>query len=85
MATWVLDEILKLLHPFMPFITEELWRVTGAAEANSGGPLALASWPQAFEVADDVEMEPVFDVVTELRAIRTMYNLPFREILSANL
>jgi valyl-tRNA synthetase len=85
MATWVLDEILKLLHPFMPFITEELWRVTGAAEANSGGPLALASWPQAFEVADDVEMEPVFDVVTELRAIRTTYNLPFREILSANL
>jgi valyl-tRNA synthetase len=39
---WARDEILKLLHPFMPFITEELWAVTAERE----GLLALASWPR---------------------------------------
>jgi valyl-tRNA synthetase len=38
---WARDEILKLLHPFMPFLTEELWAVT----ANRNGLLALAEWP----------------------------------------
>ena len=42
MAAWVLDEILKLLHPFMPFITEELWAVT----ARRDGLLVLAEWPR---------------------------------------
>ncbi len=40
MVSWARDEILKLLHPFMPFITEELWTVT----AKRDGLLALASW-----------------------------------------
>jgi valyl-tRNA synthetase len=41
MVAWARDEILKLLHPFMPFITEELWAVTAART----GLLALAPWP----------------------------------------
>ena len=41
MVAWARDEILKLLHPFMPFITEELWAVT----AKRDGLLALAPWP----------------------------------------
>ncbi len=41
MVAWARDEILKLLHPFMPFITEELWEVT----AKRDGLLALAPWP----------------------------------------
>jgi valyl-tRNA synthetase len=40
MVAWVRDEILKLLHPFMPFITEELWMVT----ARRDGLLALEAW-----------------------------------------
>jgi valyl-tRNA synthetase len=40
MVAWARDEILKLLHPFMPFITEELWAVTAARD----GLLALAPW-----------------------------------------
>jgi valyl-tRNA synthetase len=42
MIAWARDEILKLLHPFMPFITEELWAVTAARE----GLLVLAEWPR---------------------------------------
>ncbi|GLR91270.1 valine--tRNA ligase [Bradyrhizobium iriomotense] len=41
MVAWARDEILKLLHPFMPFITEELWEVTAKREEL----LTLASWP----------------------------------------
>ena len=41
-VAWARDEILKLLHPFMPFITEELWAVTAKRE----GLLALAVWPR---------------------------------------
>ncbi|MGY3698594.1 valyl-tRNA synthetase [Bradyrhizobium sp. USDA 3240] len=42
MIAWTRDEILKLLHPFMPFITEELWAVT----AKRDGLLVLAPWPR---------------------------------------
>ncbi|NOJ40307.1 valine--tRNA ligase [Bradyrhizobium australiense] len=42
MIAWARDEILKLLHPFMPFITEELWAVT----AKRDGLLVLAEWPR---------------------------------------
>ena len=85
MAAWVLDQILKLLHPFMPFITEELWRVTGLVGPRREALLALTDWPEAFEVEDATEMEVAFDVVGEVRTIRTTYNIPFREVLSANL
>ncbi len=46
-VAWARDEILKLLHPFMPFITEELWAVT----AKRGSLLALAEWPLRKQVS----------------------------------
>ncbi|MHC1944526.1 valine--tRNA ligase [Bradyrhizobium sp. UFLA06-06] len=49
MIAWTRDEILKLLHPFMPFITEELWAVT----AKRDGLLVLASWPRKSGVAGE--------------------------------
>ena len=50
MVAWARDEILKLLHPFMPFITEELWAVT----AKRDGLLALAPWSRKVgELAPD--------------------------------
>jgi valyl-tRNA synthetase len=50
MVAWARDEILKLLHPFMPFITEELWAVT----ANRQGLLALAPWPRRASAALEI-------------------------------
>ncbi|PAY05372.1 valine--tRNA ligase [Bradyrhizobium sp. UFLA03-84] len=49
MIAWTRDEILKLLHPFMPFITEELWAVT----AKRDGLLVLASWPRKSGVTSE--------------------------------
>ena len=45
-AAWALDEILKLLHPFMPFITEELWAVTAEQGPKRAQLLVLSEWPK---------------------------------------
>ncbi|MDO9060561.1 MAG: class I tRNA ligase family protein, partial [Bradyrhizobium sp.] len=49
MVAWARDEILKLLHPFMPFITEELWAVT----AKRDGLLVLTAWPRKVGLTSD--------------------------------
>ena len=79
MTAWVLDQVLKLLHPFMPFITEELWTHMvehGEARANM---LVLSSWPQLDNLADpdaDEEMGWVVQLVNEVRSVRSEMNVP---------
>ena len=78
MTAWVLDQILKLLHPFMPFVTEELWQVTGAAGAGKS-LLVLAEWPQLDGLEDTAaegEIGWVVDVITAVRSIRAEMNIP---------
>src|SRR5665213_3139473 len=53
---WTLDQILKLLHPFMPFITEELWSQT-AYDAPRSTLLALAEWPRSGAGSPDASAE----------------------------
>src|SRR5438105_3489974 len=76
MVAWVRDEILKLLHPFMPFITEELWRVT--APAPRAALLALSAWP-AYEglenPAAEAEIGWVVDLVSAIRSVRAEMNI----------
>jgi valyl-tRNA synthetase len=78
-TAWALDEILKLLHPFMPFVTEELWRVTGEAGPARDGLLVLAAWPQ-HQGLDDAEAEAeigwVIDVINTVRSVRAEMNVP---------
>ncbi|OCQ90861.1 valyl-tRNA synthetase [Limnothrix sp. PR1529] len=67
----VLDGTLKLLHPFMPHITEEVWHaLTGAAATDF---LALQAYPVAIEQAIDRELEAQFEAI--INAIRTIRNL----------
>jgi len=74
MVAWARDEILKLLQPFMPFITEELWAVTGKHETL----LALAPWPSLTGLADDKaegEIGWVIDLITAIRSVRAEMNI----------
>ena len=73
---YVLSETLKLLHPFMPFITEEIWQ----ALPHEGDFLMLQNWPVADPAWADVEakesMEAVMDVIRAIRARRAEMNVP---------
>jgi valyl-tRNA synthetase len=78
-AAWALDEILGLLHPFMPFVTEELWRVTAEQGPRRHHMLALAAWP-THDGLDDAEAEAeigwVIDLVNAIRSVRVEMNIP---------
>lgn len=76
MVAWARDEILKLLHPFMPFITEELWAVTAASSSRS--LLALALWPSHKGLNDDVAADEIgwlIDFVNAIRSVRAELNI----------
>ncbi len=73
---WVLTEILKLLHPFMPFITEEIWQ----ALPHRGDFLMLQQWPQADPAhtfpEEERAMELVMDAIRAVRTRRSEMNVP---------
>ena len=76
---FVLDEICKLLHPFMPFLTEELWAIKGQEGPKREKILALTQWPDLKHLEDEVaeaEIGWVVDLVTEVRSARSETNVP---------
>lgn len=79
-AAWTLDQILVLLHPFMPFITEDLWTKTAEFGPPRRGMLIAQSWPAqapAWIDADAAaEIDWVIRLVTEIRAMRAELNVP---------
>lgn len=76
-AAFVLDEIYKLLHPFMPFMTEELWEHTSGRDPRST-LLCHAGWPQPeFEDAEAAaDVNWLIDLVTGIRSVRSEMNVP---------
>ncbi|GAA5344849.1 valine--tRNA ligase [Planifilum fimeticola] len=72
----VLDRALRLLHPFMPFITEEIWQKL----PGTGPSITVAEWPEAdeaFQAPDAVkEMQILIDVIRSVRNIRSEMEVP---------
>ncbi|KAB2721290.1 valine--tRNA ligase [Brucella intermedia] len=77
-AAYCLDQIYKLLHPFMPFMTEELWTLTAGEGQKRDTVLALAAWPELSfedeEAAADINW--LVDLVTGIRSVRAEMNVP---------
>jgi valyl-tRNA synthetase len=73
-SAWVLDQIFLLLHPFMPFITEELWQQTAKREVM----LIDGTWPEYKGLGDaaaDAEMNWVIKLISEVRSVRAEMNV----------
>ncbi len=76
-CAWALDTILHMLHPFMPFITEELWEKLGEGRERS---LIVSAWPALPEGARDAQARAEIDwlvrLISEIRAVRAEMNVP---------
>ncbi len=78
-TAWVLDQILKLLHPFMPFITEELWSRLVEVGVERQSLLCLAQWPELKGLAKsdaDAEIGWLVSLISEVRSVRSEMNVP---------
>ncbi|MBX3447235.1 MAG: valine--tRNA ligase [Parvibaculaceae bacterium] len=78
-AAWALDQILLMLHPFMPFVTEELWQRTGEKGPKRESLLVTAAWPIHTGLGDtaaDAEMDWVIRFISDVRSVRAEMNVP---------
>jgi len=77
-AKGFLEKLLKLLHPFMPFISEEIWHLLCEEERKS---ISLASWPsiEKYDEAIIPKFEYVQEIITQIRNIRKEKNIPQKE------
>jgi valyl-tRNA synthetase len=76
---YVLDETLKLLHPFMPFVTEELWERRATGRIEEQGFLMRQAWPKyaiARDADADTEIQWVLDLISEIRSLRNDLGVP---------
>jgi valyl-tRNA synthetase len=78
-TAFVREQIVKLLHPFMPFMTEELWSITATKELPRESLLALAEWPE-LDGCENPEAEAeigfIVELISEIRSVRAEMNVP---------
>jgi len=78
-VAWTLDQILKLLHPFMPFLTEELWAHMVEHGEKRENLLCVSEWPKLSKLADaavDEEIGSIVALIREIRSVRQEMNIP---------
>ncbi|MGA9771906.1 MAG: valine--tRNA ligase [Blastocatellia bacterium] len=82
---YVLETSLRLLHPLMPFITEELWQQL----PHEGESIMVARWPEAEAGREDqrarAEMETLIAVITKVRNIRSEMNIPVKSLVKLHI
>jgi valyl-tRNA synthetase len=81
-TAFVLDQIAAMLHPFMPFLTEELWAIKGAEGPARASLLCVADWPSLSgleNAAAEAEIGFIVDLVSEIRSVRAEANVPGAE------
>ena len=68
---YVLTAVLKLLHPFMPFVTEEIY------QNYNEGSITISSWPEAkYQFEDAASVEVIYDIISCVRNVRASKNVP---------
>ena len=79
-----LQVLLKLLHPFMPFITEEIWQLM--KERTKGESIMISSWPQEGSYSSDIvsSFEKIKDIISNVRMIRQQKGLSPKDKLDLN-
>ncbi|WP_055048797.1 valine--tRNA ligase [Devosia sp. A16] len=78
-AAFALDQILKLLHPFMPFVTEELWAETGKTGPAREKLLIISEWPELAGLEDpeaQAELDWLVSLISGIRSVRQEMNVP---------
>jgi valyl-tRNA synthetase len=79
-TAWVLERLVHLLHPVMPFVTEELWHAIAPEGQERAGLLMLEPWPDFSGIRQDTaaatEMNWIIRLIGEIRAIRAEMNVP---------
>ncbi len=79
-TSWVLDSILHMLHPIMPFVTEELWAATAPGGGARAHLLIDGRWPDIDPGLADAdakaEMDWVVRMISEIRTVRSEMNVP---------
>ncbi len=80
-AIYMMEQNMKLLHPFMPFITEEIWHLIQARSTEEA--LIVSTWPEQkpFDTQIISQFDTVIEVISGIRTIRKEKNLPFKDAI----